>query len=29
LWPAAYAWQPEKYDQHMENITATNSNIQP
>jgi hypothetical protein len=29
LWPAAYAWQPEKYDQHMGNITATNSEIQP
>jgi hypothetical protein len=29
LWLAAYAWQLEKYDQHMENITATNSEIQP
>jgi hypothetical protein len=29
LWPATYAWQPKKYDQHMENITATNSKIQP
>jgi hypothetical protein len=27
LWPTTYAWQPKKYDQHMENITATNSKI--